>query len=92
MRDDSPDHAPEAETAGAAQAAARRTGGFRERFRRAQVVAAQVARSRAAGGRPSEAEVARLVSEFHARGGRVTVCPPAEDASPGAEGGRGKRR
>ena len=87
MRDDSPDHAPEAETGGAAQAAARRTDGFRERFRRAQV-----ARSRAAVGRPSGAEVARLVSEFHAGGGRVTVCPPAEDAPPGAEGGRGKRR
>src|SRR5215211_4327302 len=40
---------------------------------RARVVAAQVARSRAAGG-------------------RVTVCPPAEDVPPGAEGGRGKRR
>jgi hypothetical protein len=26
---------------------------------------------------PSEAEVARAVAEFHARGGRVTVCPTA---------------
>jgi hypothetical protein len=90
MRDDSPDHAPKAEAGGAAQAAARRTDGFRERFRRAQVVAAQVARSRAAGGRPSEAEAARLVSEFHAEGGQVTVCPPAEDAPPGSGSDRGE--
>ncbi|MBW8270264.1 hypothetical protein [Caldovatus aquaticus] len=26
---------------------------------------------------PSEAEVARAIAEFHARGGRVTVCPTA---------------
>ena len=26
---------------------------------------------------PSEDEVARAVAEFHARGGRVTVCPTA---------------
>ena len=26
---------------------------------------------------PSEAEVARAVAEFHARGGRVTLCAPA---------------
>jgi hypothetical protein len=26
---------------------------------------------------PSEAEVARAVAEFHARGGQVTVCPTA---------------
>ena len=32
---------------------------------------------------PSEAEVARMVAEFHARGGQVTVCPPAEEEQPG---------
>jgi hypothetical protein len=37
----------------------------------------------AAGGTPSEADAARMVAEFHARGGRVTVCPPAEDTPPG---------
>lgn len=26
---------------------------------------------------PSEAEVARAIAEFHARGGQVTVCPTA---------------
>jgi hypothetical protein len=25
---------------------------------------------------PSEAEIARMVAEFHARGGAVTRCPP----------------
>jgi hypothetical protein len=32
---------------------------------------------RRARGRPSEAEVARLLAEFHARGGRATACAPA---------------
>ena len=27
--------------------------------------------------RPGDAEVARLVAEFRARGGAVTLCPPA---------------
>jgi hypothetical protein len=46
-------------------------------------VAAQRNAALAAGGRPNEADAVRMVSEFHARGGRVTVCPPAEDAAPG---------
>ena len=46
----------------------------------------------AAGGMPSEAEAARMVAEFHARSGRVTVCPPAEAAPPGAEDDRGETR
>ena len=71
MHDDRPDQPP---------AAASRAEAQRERFRRAQAIAAQAPRARAAGGAPGEAEAARLVAEFHARGGRVTVCPPAEDA------------
>jgi hypothetical protein len=51
----------------------------RERFRRNQLIAAQAARIRAAGGPPSENEAARLVAEFHAKGGQVTVCPLGED-------------
>jgi hypothetical protein len=39
--------------------------------------AAQARRSRAAGPPPGEAEVARLVAEFLARGGKATRCPPA---------------
>jgi hypothetical protein len=35
------------------------------------------ARCRGAGAEPSENELARMVAEFHARGGRVTVCPDA---------------
>ena len=54
-------------------------------------VAAQKGAALAAGGRPNETEAARMVAEFHARGGRVTVCPPAEDAPPpGAEHDRGE--
>jgi hypothetical protein len=30
------------------------------------------------------------VSEFHARGGRITVCPPAEHAPPGSGSDRGE--
>ena len=52
---------------------------YRQRFQRAQVIAAQRVRANAAGGAPNEAEAARLVAEFHARGGQVTHCPPAED-------------
>ncbi len=33
-----------------------------------------------------------MVAEFHARGGRITVCPPAEAAPPGIEGGGGETR
>jgi hypothetical protein len=85
MRNDTPDQSPTPAT---------RAEAYRERFRRAQAIAAQVARARAAGGSPGEAEAARLVAEFHARGGRVTVCPPAEDGPAGAgrDGGEpGKR-
>ena len=55
-------------------------------------IAAQKDAALAAGGRPSEAEAARMVSEFHARGGRITVCPPAEAAPPGTEDGGGEAR
>ncbi len=60
-----------------------RADAYRERFRRAQAISAQAARLRAAGGPPGEAEAVRLVAEFHARGGQVTICPPAEDGPPG---------
>jgi hypothetical protein len=67
-----------------------RAEAYRERFRQSQAIAAQVARARAAGGQPSESEAARLVAEFHARGGKVTVYPQAEETLP-AESGRGGR-
>jgi hypothetical protein len=35
------------------------------------------ARCRGAGAAPSEAELAAMIAAFHARGGRVTVCPEA---------------
>ena len=53
-------------------------------------VAAQRNAALAAGGSPSEAEASHMVSEFHARGGQITVCPPAEDAPPGSGSGRGE--
>ena len=62
--------------------AAKRAEVARARFH----VAAQKAAALAAGGRPNETEAARMVAEFHARGGRVTLCPPAEDASPSGAG------
>jgi hypothetical protein len=52
----------------------------RERLRLSQTVAGQVARFRAAGAAPSDDEAARLVAEFQARGGRVTVIPEVVDA------------
>jgi len=47
-------------------------------MRVAQVVAAQAARARTGGDLPNGDEAARLVAEFEARGGVVTVCPPAD--------------
>ena len=66
-------------------AAAKRAEVGRARFH----VAAQKGAALAAGGKPNEADAARMVSEFHAKGGRVTVCPPADDAPPGGGSGRG---
>ncbi len=70
---DSPPDRPAADqplTAGARRAEMQRT-----RYR----IAEQRARSEQAGGKPSEDEAARMVAEFYARGGQVTVVPPAEE-------------
>jgi hypothetical protein len=76
MHNDDTSAAPEASDTDAGEAA--RTDASRQRFHRAR---AFVARAPAAGGKPpGDAEAARLVAEFHARGGRTTMCPPAEDA------------
>ena len=77
-----------AKTGATGHAAAKRAEVARARFH----VAAQREAALAAGGAPSEADAARMVSEFHARGGRITVCPPAEAAPPGIEGGGGETR
>jgi hypothetical protein len=77
MQNDSDERPAEAGATG--HAAAKRAEVGRARFH----VAAQKEAALAAGGTPSEADAARMVSEFHARGGRVTVCPPAEDTPPG---------
>ncbi len=83
MQDDSDRPTAKAEAAG--RAAAKRAEVARARSH----VAAQKGAALAAGGRPSEAEASRMVAEFHARGGRVTVCPPAEGGPPGGGGGSG---
>jgi hypothetical protein len=83
MQNDSDGPSAEAEAAG--HAAAKRAEAGRARVH----VAAQKDAAMAAGGSPSEAEAARMVAEFHARGGRVTVCPPAEGGPPGGGGGSG---
>ena len=77
-----------AEAGATAGPAAKRAEVARARFH----VAAQKGAALAAGGSPSEAEAARMVAEFHAKGGRVTVCPPAEEAPPGTGGDRGQTR
>jgi hypothetical protein len=66
--------------AGETDAATRRANAYRERFRRSQVIAGKIAAARAAGGAPNDSDAARLVAEFHARGGRVTVCPEIDPA------------
>ncbi|WP_270933536.1 hypothetical protein [Falsiroseomonas oryzae] len=72
------DDTPKRETGPEASPTTARAEAYRERFRQAQLIAAQVARVRAAGGPPGEDETARLIAEFHARGGKVTVCPEPE--------------
>ena len=86
MQDDSEEQV--AEAGATAGRAAKRAEAARARFH----VAAQKEAALAAGGRPSETDAARMVFEFHARGGRVTVCPPAEDAPPGTGSDRGETR
>ncbi len=72
MHNDSDGQTAKAEAAG--RAAAKRAEVARARFH----VAAQKEAALAGGGTPSEADAARMVAEFHARGGRITVCPPAD--------------
>ena len=74
MQTDSNGRTAKAEANG--QSAAKRAEVARARFH----VAAQKNAALAAGGRPSDAEASRMVSEFLARGGRITACAAAEDA------------
>ena len=77
-----------AEAGATAGPAAKRAEAGRARL----YVAAQREAALAAGGAPSEAEASRMVSEFHARGGRVTVCPPADEAAPAGGSDRDETR
>ena len=92
MHDDMSDQAIETDGNGKAQSGLDRAGRLRERIRLSQTIAAQRARIEATGGKPSEGEAARMVSEFHARGGQVTICPPPDDTVTDGEPGHGKRR
>ena len=65
---------------------------LRDRIRLSQTITAHRARIEAAGGKPSEAETARMISEFHARGGQVTICPPADDTPTNSEPDQSRRR
>jgi len=84
MQNDSDERTPMPWSTG--HAAAKRAEVGRARFH----VAAQKDAALAAGGKPNEADAARMVAEFHARGGRVTVCPPAKDAPPDGKSGSGE--
>lgn len=86
MQNDSDGQTAKAEAGG--RHGAKRAEMTRMRFH----IAAQKDAALAAGGVPSEAEVARMVSEFLARGGRITACAPAEEAPPGSKGDRGETR
>ena len=92
MHDDMSGQAIEADGNGKAQSGLDRAGRLRERIRLSQTIAAQRARIEATGGKPSEHEAARMVSEFHARGGQVTICPPPDDSVTDDEPEHGKRR
>ena len=90
MHDDSSDKAIETEAK--AHNGLDRADRLRERIRLSQTIAAQRARIEATGGKPSEDEAARMVSEFHARGGQVTVCPPPDDSAADGEPSHIQRR
>ena len=92
MHDDMNDQAIETDGNGKAQSGIDRADRLRERIRLSQTIAAQRARIEATGGKPSEDEAARMVSEFHARGGQVTVCPPPDDSVSDGEPDHSKRR
>ena len=77
MQNDGDGQSTEAGATG--HAAAKRAEVGRARFH----VAAQKDAALAAGGKPNEADAARMVAEFHAKGGMVTVCPPADEAQSG---------
>lgn len=77
MQDSPPDNSLDSPDADKALTpGARRAEMQRMRYR----VAEQRARSEQAGGKPSEDEAARMVAEFYAKGGQVTVVPPAEES------------
>ena len=92
MHDNMSDQAIKTDDNGKAQSGPDRAERLRERMRLSQTIAAQRARIEATGGKPSEDEAARMVSEFHARGGQVTFCPPSDDSVTDSETGHGKRR
>ena len=92
MHDDMSNQASETGDNGTTQSGLDRAGRLRERIRLSQTIAAQRARIEATGGKPSEDEAARMVSEFHARGGQVTVCPPPDDSAADGEPGHIQRR
>ena len=92
MHDDMSDQASETGDNGTTQSGLDRARRLRERLRLSQTIAAQRARIEATGGKPSKDEAARMVSEFHARGGQVTICPPPDDTVTEGEPGHGKRR
>jgi hypothetical protein len=92
MHDNMSDQVIKTDDNSKAQSGPDRAERLRERIRLPQTIAAQRARIEATGDKPSEDEAARMVSEFHARGGQVTLCPPPDDSVTDGELGHGKRR
>jgi hypothetical protein len=92
MHDDMSDQATATDSNGKTPSGPDRAGRLRERIRLSQTIAAQRARIEATGGKPSNDEAERMVSEFHARGGQVIICPPPDDSVSDGEPEHGKRR
>jgi len=65
---------------------------LRDRIRLSQSITAHRARIEATGGKPGEDETARMISEFLARGGQVTICPPADATPTNSEPDQSRRR
>jgi len=75
-------HAPRPGSAGGSRrpgrpATSRPGAALREQDRRVHAALNDRKRNQAAGPPPNEAEVQRMVAEFHARGGAVTRCATA---------------
>jgi hypothetical protein len=62
-----------------------------QRQERQRTVARQRDRISDSGGKPGEAEIARMLAEFQEKGGRATRVPPSEEVLPETDSRKPRR-